>query len=106
MTEVFGFPGSIANSLTQIWTPQGGANTIIPWTRPDGPWSRVQFVLVGGGGGAGSGRKGLGATVRCAGGAGGSAGVSWGEFALDQLPEVYLTIGAGGAGGASQAPPA
>lgn len=71
------------------------------WTKPTGA-KVIQGVLVGDGGGSGSGRKGADGTIRCGGGSGGAGSVTRFTFdASDIASTVTVTIGPGGVGGPS-----
>jgi len=71
------------------------------WVKPVGA-TRIWAMCLGGGAGAGSGRKGAAATIRCGGGGGASGQVAEMWFNANALPSsVTLVVGAGGSGGAS-----
>ena len=92
------------------WTVPGSAGTVpqvnfyaagTTWTKPAGAQT-VFATALGGGGGAGSGAAENSGTVSCGGGGGGGGMLAARQFAAADLPSsVTVTVGAGGAGGAS-----
>lgn len=73
-----------------------------PYDIPAGA-TRVKMELMGGGGGGGSGRKGPAGSNRFGGNGAGRGGLTVVEFDAAELPStVYVTVGAGGVGGASR----
>jgi hypothetical protein len=91
------------------WTPKAALAQIdaytspgtFTWNKPDGA-KTIELIIIGGGCGGGSGRRGAAGTQR-----GGGGGGSGGCFVHIVLPAsqfgatVPVTVGAGGAGGAS-----
>ena len=82
--------------ITTNWYAASGT-----WTKPSGfKWARV--TAIGAGGGGGSGSKGAAASIRSGGSSGGAGGVN--ELTIlnvDVGATATVTIGNGGAGGAS-----
>ena len=70
------------------------------WTKPAGA-AYVDMWLISGGGGGGSGRRGAAATHRSGGGGGGGCAINVQNFPASALAStLYVTVGAGGTGGA------
>jgi len=79
----------------------GGAPNI--WAMPTGART-IEFILVGGGGQGGSGRKGLDGTVRCGGGGGAGGAREVQRLSAALVPaSITVVVGAGGSvGGTAQ----
>lgn len=99
------------NTWTAIGSGGTGGTTTAPqfdvftangtWTKPDGA-KKVRVVLIAGGQGGASGRRGAAGTVRCGGGGGAGGGLTQVELDPADLPaQVPVTVGAGGTGGAA-----
>ena len=74
------------------------------WNKPEGV-SMINFLVVGGGGGGGSGRcsGGLGVISGSGGGGGAAGGIVTVAIPAILIPDVlYISVGNGGTGGASQ----
>jgi hypothetical protein len=97
MLDIQHIPG--AKSDTQIFYSQGSIQT---WQKPRGA-KFIHIFAIGGGGGGGGGGVVTSTGTRAGGGGGGSAGFCRGFYPAFLLPDIlYVQVGAGGAGGASQ----
>lgn len=98
--DVFNFPNTQNNNF--IFFANGGITSWQTWSKPRN-CKFVSIFAISGGGGGGGGRASSTIINAAGGGGGGASGTSLGIFPANSLPDtLYIQVGIGGAGGASQ----